>query len=132
MGGVFKDYVRFTNVQVSENSFSIKAATLYGHTDAGTIEFSGTFNPETGIIDFSIHNETTNNVGIDVVGSGRGAQTSQWKQVLNNVQDYVKGDVQSKTLRKEIYSQGAKTGDTKKVVNENLQTGESTEGYEQK
>jgi RHS repeat-associated protein len=130
MGGVFKDYVRFTDVQVTENSFTIKAATLYGHTDAGTIEFSGTFNPETGVIDFSIHNITTNNVGTDLVGFGRAAQTAQWKQVLNNVQTFINGDVQSKTLKKEIYNQGATSGDGKKVVNENLQTGSCTEDYE--
>lgn len=130
MGGVFKDYVRFTDVQVNENSFTIKAATLYGHTDAGTIEFSGTFNPKTGLIDFNIHNTTTNNVGTDVIGLGRTAQTAQWKQVLNNVQSFINGDVQSKTLKKEIYIQDAKSGDGKKVVNENLETGSSTESYE--
>jgi RHS repeat-associated protein len=131
MGGVFKDYVRFTDVQVTENSFNIKAATLYGHTDAGTIEFSGTFNSESGIIDFTIHNNTTNNVGIDVAGFGRMAQTQQWKQVLNNVEAFINGDVQSKTLKKEIFDQQTKSGDAKKIVNEDLQNGTSTEKYEE-
>ncbi len=130
MGGVFKDYVRFTDIKVSENSFTIKAATLYGHTDAGTIEFSGTFNPETGIIDFSIHNVTTNNVGTDLPGFGRMAQTAQWKAVLDNVQKFVNGDVKSKTLKKEIYGQDAQAGDGKKVVNEDLQKGTTTEEYQ--
>ena len=75
-------YVRFTKVKVNENNFSIIASTLYGHTDAGTIKFSGSINPHTGIIDFSITNETTNNVGMDMIGYGRIAQTSQWKTVL--------------------------------------------------
>jgi RHS repeat-associated protein len=131
LGGVFKDYVRFTDVQVTENSFTIKAATLYGHTDAGTIEFSGTFNPESGLIDFTIHNITTNNVGIDLIGAGRIAQTAQWNQVLNNVQNFIKGDVQSKTLKKEIYGKDAQAGDAKKVVNEDLETGSCTESYEE-
>lgn len=134
LGGTFKDYVRFTDVKVSENSFSIKAATLYGHTDAGTIEFSGTFDPKTNMINFSINNETTTNTGLDYAGGapGRFAQKSQWEQVLQNVQDFVKGNVQSKALTQVIYQQGAKAGDVQKIVEENLQTGEKTESYSTK
>ncbi|MBD0255109.1 MAG: hypothetical protein ICV83_05275 [Cytophagales bacterium] len=125
-------YVRFTNVNVSENSFSIRASTLYGHTDAGFINFSGSFDPETGTINFSIYNETTSNVGSDVVGFGRYAQTSQWKAVLDNVESYLGGETESKTLNKRISTQDAQqNGGVMKVVDEDLQTGSSTESYSQ-
>ena len=136
MGGVvnWDIYVRFTDVQVNENSFSITASTLYGHTDAGFINFSGSFDPETGNINFSIYNETTNNVGADAatICYGRMAQTSQWKIVLNNVESTLGGTTNSKTLHKEISIQNAQKGDGVKVINENLQTGSSSETYKEK
>jgi len=50
---------------------------------------------------------------------------------LKNVQNFLQGEVKSKTIKKEIYRQGAKSGDAKKVVKEDLQTGESSEQYEE-
>lgn len=74
---------------------------------------------------------TTNNVGTDVVGFGRYAQTAQWSQVLTNVQNFISGELISKTLHKEIYNQDAKSGDAKKVVDQDLQTETCTESYEE-
>jgi RHS repeat-associated protein len=120
-------YVRFTNVTVTKNTFNITAATLEGHTDAGFINFSGSFDPQTGTISFTIHNETTNNVGLDLIGYGRIVQTTQWKVVLNNVENYLQGKTLSKTIDKEISSQGAKNEDAVKTVHENLLNNTSSE-----
>ena len=117
-------YVRFTDIQVTENSFTIKAATLYGHTDAGTITFSGSFDPKTSKISFAIYNETTGNVGGDLItGIGRDAQQSQWTQVLNNVANYLGGKIESKTLTKEFSEQDAKKGDPMKLEKIDLNIG---------
>lgn len=60
------------------------------------------------------------------------AQTSQWKIVLNNVESTLGGTTNSKTLHKEISIQNAQKGDGVKVINENLQTGSSSETYKEK
>ncbi|MFT5617204.1 MAG: hypothetical protein ACI85I_000420 [Arenicella sp.] len=91
-------YVRFTDIKVTENSFEITAKTLYGHTDAGFIMFKGNYDAESNQIGFVIYNETTLNVGLDIFGFGRYAQTEQWEIVLNNVEKSLNGTTNS-TLR---------------------------------
>jgi RHS repeat-associated protein len=133
--GPFNDYVRFTDIKVTDNTFYIKAATLYGHTDAGFIVFSGSFDPTTGIANFSIYNETTNNLGMDALNPrsiGRGAQKAQWELVLNNVASFLKGNVKSKTLKTELSIQNAQKGDAVKVATEDLQSGKTTEELKEK
>jgi RHS repeat-associated protein len=128
-------YVRFTDLKVNEQSFSLTAATLFGHTDAGFINFAATFNPKTGIIDFMIHNETTNNMGLDLLTMGRGGrsiQESQWKIVLNNVQEFLGGAVEEKNMKKEIMDKAAKIGDVVKEVFQNLITGKVSEAFKKK
>ena len=134
IAGPFNDYVRFTEVNVNNNSFQIKAATLYGHTDAGTINFSGSFDPESGTINFSIQNETTNNIGMDAstLSLGRIAQETQWKTILNNSENYLGGKTESKTMTQEISIQNSKKGDAIKVVQENLLSGKKSEQYKPK
>jgi RHS repeat-associated protein len=127
MGVDLDIYVRFTEVEIKENSFQVTAATLYGHTDAGFITFSGSFDPNTGLTSFSIYNKTTNNVGLDLFGVGRNAQDAQWKQVLNNAELVAGGVADSKERHTEIYIEEASEGSMVKVVDENLKTGESSE-----
>lgn len=124
-------YVRFTDIQVTKNTFDITAATLYGHTDAGTINFSGSFDPNTKITSFSIQHETTTNFGIDP-GVGRWAQDKQWKLVLDNVGNFLGGKVESKTKTSEVSIQNAEKGDAIHATTENLKTGASTETYKEK
>jgi len=133
--GPFNDYVRFTEIKVTDNSFYIKAATLSGHTDAGFISFSGSYDPATGIVNFSIYNETTNNLGLDALNPrsvGRSAQRSQWELVLNNVGSFLKGVIKSKTLKTELSIQNAQKGDAVKVAKEDLQSGKRTEEFKEK
>ncbi len=134
IAGPFNDYVRITQVVVTDYKFEITAATLFGHTDAGFIKFSGSIDPVTGVILFRIYNETTNNIGIDAAtaGIGRWAQTTQWKTVLDNVEEYIDGTTYGKSVSKEISAQDAKKGDAVKVTHENLQYEEKTEEYKVK
>jgi RHS repeat-associated protein len=98
-------WVRFTNITVTENSFKIEAATLYGHVDAGTISFSGVLNPETGEITFSIINITRENNGAATYKNiGRIAQVAQWKLVLNNVEEFIGGKTVSKMSGIDTYN----------------------------
>jgi RHS repeat-associated protein len=129
--GPFNDYVRFTGVNLSSNSFEIKAATLLGHTDAGTIQFSGSFDPKSGMITFTIKNETTLNLGIDVTSSGRYPQGNQWRRVLDNAEEFLGGETESKMLNSETRNQKGGNWLTKSVDflmtrKENLITGESS------
>ena len=81
---------------------------------------------KTGVISFAIHNETTGNVGGDILTAnqyGRSAQESQWKVVLNNVENSLGGKTESKTLTKELSTQDAKKGDQKNIYKEDLITG---------
>ena len=85
-------FVRVMSVQPqkSDNSFEMTFATLEGHTDAGYITFSGSFNPETEEVTFNIFNETRDNHGMGhYTGLGRKIQIDQWEDVIGNVRAFL-------------------------------------------
>jgi hypothetical protein len=115
--------VRFTEVIESKTNFSISATTIdagswdpilglvvtghsnLNHPDAGNITFSATYNEQSQSLTFSVENTTSLGNWATALAApiSRWAQSSQWKQVLNNVQDYIsknKEDVISKTHQK--------------------------------
>jgi len=98
----FKIYVRVMDVQESDNSFKMTFATLEGHTDAGYITFSGTFDKINGNIEFDIFNETRENHGMGyITRSGRAAQIDLWEDVLGNVRKFL-GKKKEEVKMKEI------------------------------
>ena len=86
-------FVRVTDVDdKNPNSFSMTFKTLEGHTDAGFITFSGILNPD-GTMEVNIYNVTRENVeggfGLD---ASRGIQQKQWKNVINNIANFIGKD----------------------------------------
>ncbi len=85
-------FVRVIDVKNDEKSFSMTFATLEGHTDAGTITFSGILNPD-GTIEVKIYNATRENVEFGFgVGWSRDIQQKQWKQVMKNIINFFEKD----------------------------------------
>lgn len=106
--GPLNGFVRFTGIDLEDESFSIRATTLDGywfsnnHPDAGNVEFRGEFdrnnnNDGKGWATFEIHNTTklgtwmSNGAGPSSCGLNfaRFAQKEQWVEVINNIEDFL-------------------------------------------
>ncbi len=106
--GPYNGIVRFTDVQVTESSFSVSAEiveggdwapvsliveglTNFNHPDAGKITFSGTFDANSNTMVFQIANHTTLGNWATYLATplARGFQSEQWRIVVNNVQQLV-------------------------------------------
>lgn len=104
--GPFNGTVRFTDVQVLENSFYVQADIVIdesfldaNHPDAGWISFSGIYDEESSRINYSIYNETSIGNFTVQIGGGltesiwtnapRLIQELQWKKVVSNAQNYM-------------------------------------------
>ncbi|MGH2667491.1 RHS repeat domain-containing protein, partial [Flavobacterium sp.] len=80
-------------VSASGAGFNAKFTTLEGHTDAGSITFTATYDEKSKTLIYVINNTTRANTGLSIVtlgvsvGASRSAQQQQWKVVMSNVGD---------------------------------------------
>jgi RHS repeat-associated protein len=81
-------YVQLTKVTLGANEFQICATTLNWHVDAGNVQFAAKYDEQSGILTFSVCNQTrvaNGAASATTFGFDRAWQREQWGVVLNNV-----------------------------------------------